>query len=335
MQHAYFGHPICLNDVCADFTQGVSVLLGKAGAGKTTLLKCIAGVNSPMQGVITLNGQPLRYDKATPVGMVFDDLALFERRTLLYSLTYPLRVRRVPKEQWQPLVQKACADWQIEPFALQATARRAPMALRVKVALARASLTQRQVLLLDNPLGKLPQYERDILFCLLAAHMPRMADIVLYATDSADEARGLNAPTLLLAHGYSVAMGTVSALAADPPCVYAAQMLVPLYNLCEATAQSGRLHSDVADLACRYPAVYEGHRVLVGIPPDKVRIVPDPTGMPLGATVWRNGQRYVQVGRLWAVDSQSEQPVSGQIEGVHLYDPTTEMRLPTQPIEEE
>ena len=338
LQHAYFGHPMCLNDICADFAEGVSVLFGCAGSGKTSLLKCLAGLNAPMQGEITLDGQPLRCDKATPVGMVFDDLGLLEHRSLWYNLCYPLRLRKVPKAQWQDTIDAVCKDWDIPPIALQVTARRAPMALRVKAALARVCLVPRRVLLLDNPLAGLTIDERNILFAALAAHLPTMAQYVVYATDSADEARALDAPTLLLSQGYGLAIGKVRDLAADPPCLYAAQALVPLYNAHEATAKEGVVHTAWGDVACHYPAVYEGHTVLVGVPPDKVGLVPDANGQPVRAVVWRWGKRYVQAGGYWAADEDATvgQTVCLTIGAmdIHLYDVATELRLNARPNEE-
>ena len=87
-----FGNHAALDAVSLSVRQGeIVALLGDNGAGKSTLVKCIAGVHRPDGGDITLNGQPFHAEstagvRARGVGIVYQDLALFDNMTVAENL---------------------------------------------------------------------------------------------------------------------------------------------------------------------------------------------------------------------------------------------------------
>lgn len=331
LHHHYFGHLDTLHDVDVTFPKGVTLLLGAKGDGKTSICKLIAGLYTPEQGDITLDGRPLVYGKEGDVGMIFDDLALLENRSLFYNITYPLRIRRIPKEQWQERIDPLLARWQIEPYALQTTAKRAPAVLRVKVALARAQLYRHPVLLVDNPLSCLAPDERDEVFALLCRFLPSMGDVVLYVTDRVAEARSLEADAVLLSQGYLVAKGSVPALAADPPCLYAATLLVPLYQVRDGVAQEGKVYFDGRFVEIGYPKAYQDQPVTVGIAPDAVAFVEQADGAPIDARLYVEGSYYASCQGYWSrCDLPIGTLVAIRFAKVDLFDPSQQLRIATQ-----
>ncbi len=76
-------------------------LLGPSGSGKTTLLKAIAGFETIDNGAIRLEGAdvaalpPARRD----IGMVFQNYALFPHMTVAENVAFPLRMRRVARDE--------------------------------------------------------------------------------------------------------------------------------------------------------------------------------------------------------------------------------------------
>jgi len=132
-------------------------LIGPSGCGKSTLLRMIAGLESPTQGDLRVDGQPIRGPSATR-GFMFQDPSLFPwlnvRRNIQAGLVARgvLHSRRAAVEEYLELVGLA-------PFAhLYPHQLSGGMAQRA--ALARALINDPQLLLLDEPLGALDQFTR-------------------------------------------------------------------------------------------------------------------------------------------------------------------------------
>src|SRR5487761_2495170 len=92
-----FGNKVALNDVSLVVEPGTfTVLLGPSGSGKTTLLRCLAGIEQPASGEITIGQQmvfgPGRFvapDKRD-LSMVFQDYALWPHMTVRKNIAFPL-----------------------------------------------------------------------------------------------------------------------------------------------------------------------------------------------------------------------------------------------------
>src|SRR5271154_7039012 len=82
----------------------IVVLRGPAGCGKTTTLRCVAGLEHPSGGQISIGGAvvsaPERGLLVPPrrrnIGMVFQSYAVWPHMTVFQNVAYPLRHRRVP-----------------------------------------------------------------------------------------------------------------------------------------------------------------------------------------------------------------------------------------------
>ena len=93
-----FDEDIILNDINATFEKGlVNMIIGKSGSGKTVLLKCIVGLISPSSGKIMYDNRNLLAMKTSEVrrlrrdiGMLFQGSALFDSRTVLGNVRFPL-----------------------------------------------------------------------------------------------------------------------------------------------------------------------------------------------------------------------------------------------------
>ena len=74
-------------------------LLGPSGCGKTTMLRCIAGFETPTDGLISLRGERLNERPAhrRDVGLVFQNYALFPHLTVFENVAFGLRLRRTSK----------------------------------------------------------------------------------------------------------------------------------------------------------------------------------------------------------------------------------------------
>jgi len=141
-------------------------LLGPSGCGKSTLLRIIAGLDKPTTGTIQAGPSPgLSLSKSGPghrakIAYVFQDAHLLPWRNVLRNVALPLELIGIPKSQ---RIESATAT--IEQVGLADAMRRYPAQLsggmRMRVSLARALVTNPDLLLLDEPFAALDEITRQ------------------------------------------------------------------------------------------------------------------------------------------------------------------------------
>ena len=152
-----FGNSVVVDDLSLEINDGeLVVLLGPSGCGKTTTLRMLAGLEHATSGEILIEGQrvndlpPQRRD----VAMVFQSYALYPHMTVAENIGYPLRVRRLDRDQIQKQVQETAAMLEIAAL-LQRKPRELSGGERQRVALARAIVRHPRAFLMDEPLSNL------------------------------------------------------------------------------------------------------------------------------------------------------------------------------------
>jgi molybdate transport system ATP-binding protein len=199
-------------DVAFSAPPGVTILFGASGSGKTTVLRAIAGLLRPSGGSISVGPRVLfdaasRRDVATPerrIGYVFQQLALFPHLTVEDNLAFGIRER--DDERRQKIHEIATS------FRIDRLLGRRPSALsggeRQRAALARALVTDPDVLLLDEPLSALDLPTQSHIIGDLRAwnethHIP-----ILYVTHSHREVFAIGERVVVLEQGRVIATGT-------------------------------------------------------------------------------------------------------------------------------
>ncbi|PPC79366.1 polyamine ABC transporter ATP-binding protein [Pokkaliibacter plantistimulans] len=158
-----YGSMSAVADVNLQLPEGKMVcFLGPSGCGKTTLLRMIAGLESVSAGQIVLDGQDVCNVPAYQrnFGMVFQSLALFPHMTVGQNIAYPLRLRKVSKDQQQQRVSELLKLIQLEEMRDRPVARLSG-GQRQRVAIARAIASHPKLLLLDEPLSALDAKLRE------------------------------------------------------------------------------------------------------------------------------------------------------------------------------
>jgi NitT/TauT family transport system ATP-binding protein len=161
-------------------------IVGPSGCGKSTLLMIIAGLITPSGGNARIDGIPVAGPGAG-LGVVFQQDALLEWRTVLQNVMLQAEIRHLPK-----LAMRERAETLLAMVGLQGFERMYPHELsggmRQRVAICRALLHGPSLLLMDEPFGALDALTRDQLNVDLQRLCAELAVTTVFVTHSLEEA---------------------------------------------------------------------------------------------------------------------------------------------------
>ena len=164
-------------------------LLGPSGTGKTTILMMVAGFTPLTSGDLRIAGKSMVgvSPENRDIGVVFQNYALFSHLRVEQNVSFPLEMRRVPKDQ---AIQRVAAA--LDLVGLKGMGRRYPHELsggqQQRVALARAVVFRPKLLLMDEPLGALDKQLRHQMQHELRNLHRELAATILYVTHDQQEA---------------------------------------------------------------------------------------------------------------------------------------------------
>ena len=187
---SYDGKVLVVKDLNLDIEEGEFVtMLGPSGSGKTTCLMMLAGFETPTNGEIYLAKNPISNipPHKRGIGMVFQNYALFPHMTVYENLAFPLRVRKVSKEDTDKKIDKALSMVSLTGFE-----NRMPGQLsggqQQRVAVARALVFDPAVVLMDEPLGALDKNLRESMQYEIKHIHESIGVTVVYVTHDQGEA---------------------------------------------------------------------------------------------------------------------------------------------------
>ena len=190
-------------DVAFETERGVFAILGASGCGKSMTLKCIAGIETPDEGRIELNGRVL-YDSEkkinlTPqkrrVGYMFQDYALFPNMTVEQNIKAGMG--KHPEEEK--------VRSYITRFRLEGLEKHYPAQLsggqKQRVAMARMIASEPNILLLDEPFSALDSYLKWELEQEMRDMLAEVQKPVLFVSHNRDEVYRLCSMISCIDHG--------------------------------------------------------------------------------------------------------------------------------------
>ncbi len=187
---SYDGKVLVVKDLNLDIAEGEFItMLGPSGSGKTTCLMMLAGFETPTNGEIFLDSNPISNipPHKRGIGMVFQNYALFPHMTVYENLAFPLKVRKILKEEIDKKVDKALSMVSLSGFE-----KRMPNQLsggqQQRVAVARALVFDPQVVLMDEPLGALDKNLRESMQYEIKHIHESIGVTVVYVTHDQGEA---------------------------------------------------------------------------------------------------------------------------------------------------
>jgi molybdate transport system ATP-binding protein len=192
---------------------GITALFGPSGSGKTTLLRCIAGLESTVQGYLQVGGtiwqddakQIFRPPHKRPIGYVFQGAALFPHLTVRGNLAFALKRASDRRISFDEAVALTDISHLLERRTTNLSGGE-----RQRVAIARALLTSPEFLLMDEPLAALDRESKAQLMPYIEQLHETLSMPVLYVSHSLEEVAHLADQMLLLFNGQVQGHGPIS-----------------------------------------------------------------------------------------------------------------------------
>lgn len=178
-----------LRDVSLDVNKGDFVsFIGPSGCGKTTFLRCVAALETPTFGEITINGMsPDDARRVRAYGYVFQAAGLYPWRTIGGNIRLPLEIMGFDKAE-----QAKCVKNVLELVDLEGFEARYPWQLsggmQQRASIARALAFDADILLMDEPFGALDEIVRDHLNEQLLHLWAQTEKTICFVTHSIPEA---------------------------------------------------------------------------------------------------------------------------------------------------
>ena len=187
---SYDGKVLVVKDLNLNISEGEFItMLGPSGSGKTTCLMMLAGFETPTNGEIYLDSNPISNipPHKRGIGMVFQNYALFPHMTVYENLAFPLRVRKVQKDEIDKKVDKALSMVSLSGFESRMPAQLSG-GQQQRVAVARALVFDPAVVLMDEPLGALDKNLRESMQYEIKHIHENIGVTVVYVTHDQGEA---------------------------------------------------------------------------------------------------------------------------------------------------
>ncbi len=211
-----FNDTYAVTDLNLNISHGEFIsFLGPSGCGKTTTLRMIAGLEENTHGKIFFDAdvvsEPEKKLFLPPekrnVGMVFQSYAVWPHMDVFQNVAYPLKLKKIPKEQIQQEVQKI-----LEVVELNGLEKRKSHELsggqQQRVALARGLVMKPRILLLDEPLSNLDAKLREKMRRDIRKIQQEFKLTMVYVTHDQKEAFQMSDRVMVMNKGRVEQLGT-------------------------------------------------------------------------------------------------------------------------------
>jgi NitT/TauT family transport system ATP-binding protein len=161
-------------------------LLGPSGCGKSTALRLIAGLGAPSSGTLRVARTAAEVNGGHPIGFVFQEPTLMPWTTVRENVRLPLKLAQVPFSAANARADEALAQVGLSEFA-DSYPRELSGGMKMRVSLARALVTDPDILLMDEPFAALDEITRFRLNNDLLALWRSLRKTVIFVTHSVFE----------------------------------------------------------------------------------------------------------------------------------------------------
>lgn len=331
-----------------------TMILGPSGCGKSTTLRMIAGLETPTSGDIIIDGEIVTNHppRKRNLSMVFQNLALWDHKTVRENIGFGLKMADVPKDEQTEAVNEIAKVLHIEDKLDQSPAELSG-GQQQRVALGRSLVREPDVILLDEPLSSLDAKLRIEMRSELSRIQQRIGTSFIHVTHNQEDAMSIADEIILLNNGKLQQFGNPLDLFESPNNEFVADFIgTPSMNLLDATIQDGEVPTvDAGGFELSIPSEYHDKfaehvttsLVRLGMRPSDIRPIhqhqtrDDPTFDATVTMVETFGDAnwyYLDVGNkkeiimksadkdhIRSIESGDELTVSINSDAIHLFDP--------------
>ncbi len=212
------------------------VLVGPSGCGKSTTLRMVAGLEEISGGELYIDGKLMNdvAPKDRDIAMVFQSYALYPHMTVYENMAFPLKLRKVPKDEIDKRVREAAEILDITQYL-----DRKPKALsggqRQRVAIGRAIVREPKVFLMDEPLSNLDAKLRNQMRAEIIKLRQKINTTFMYVTHDQTEAMTLGDRIVIMKDGFIQQIGTPQEVFDHPANLFVAGFIgTPQMNFFDA-----------------------------------------------------------------------------------------------------
>ena len=285
-----FGDIVAVDNISLHVPEGEFLtLLGPSGSGKTTTLMSIAGFQMPTSGQIFIRGKNILsvppYNRN--IGMVFQNYALFPHMTVFGNIAFPLKMRKLPKNELKKRVEKV-----LEIVKLPEFEKRYPKQLsggqQQRVALARALVYDPPLLLMDEPLGALDKKLREYMQIEIRNLQRELKITSLYVTHDQQEALTMSDRIAVFDQGKIQQIGTPDELYEKPKNRFVADFIGEsnfiegyITHLSDQSAAIKTADNEVLIPCPRLPNLSLNQKIQLVIRPEKIKFIESSNSLPV------------------------------------------------------
>jgi NitT/TauT family transport system ATP-binding protein len=194
----YDGGVAALGPIDLDVGEGEFVsLLGPSGCGKSTALRLIAGLNAPTAGSVGVSHRNSQPRGGHSIGFVFQEPTLMPWTSVRENVRLPLKLAHAPAAEANARVSEALARVGLSEFA-DAFPRELSGGMKMRVSLARALVTDPDILLMDEPFAALDEVTRFRLNNDLLSLWRNLRKTIIFVTHSVFESVYLSQRVLVM-----------------------------------------------------------------------------------------------------------------------------------------
>ena len=275
-----FGPSVVVDDLTLATEDGeFVVLLGPSGCGKTTTLRMLAGLEDVTAGDILIGDERVNDipTQRRDIAMVFQSYALYPHMTIAENISYPLRVRKIARDEIERRVNQVAGMLEIGGL-LARRPRELSGGERQRVALARAVIREPRVYLMDEPLSNLDAKLRVQMRGELKRLQHELGTTTVYVTHDQSEAMTLAHRVAVMRSGRLQQFDTPLAIYDRPANRFVAEFVgSPGMNFIEGRADAGGRVFAGGGLAlplsdAQLDRMNNGERVTLGIRPEHVQV---------------------------------------------------------------